>query len=591
MNYKKNLSLVLLLGGCGASICSSALCSLPSLTSNNSNNFVIKENIFFKNNDDVKSFFSDKHKDNIINIDNAMGKSSVLVDSYQQSNNLSYSTPKTTINLKYNTVAHAKDLFNIKDSRSFIKKLNSQEGNKWEYKVDEWWAKAAKRYMGNIVVMPFWAPEVRDHHASKIYSQWDSEKLSKPIKYLTDLIIDFLKDADKHSSFSSNKKNNILSDINNVFQDIINFIKNINSTRKLKSQIINSNDFKIDYVDFGPIKVKKINTSSISFKSDHLLPIVDYREKKECSGPTCSHNIRNLVDVVKTAFKDFFINNFESIEKFLSGFISDIEKSFVYSLIDSFKKDSETLIDKNLVSIVNKIIDFINSKQVISKMIKYINENIDEITFSLFGKLEKHGIQLGKCGNLVSGVKIESKDNVIKTDIDKPLILYSGSIYSIFNIWKQEYNYNSLYCIVELSNYKKLFNYLEKQNIPDNIKEIFKYNIMNQTQPSRDIFNEYLSYKDNKKIPNKYTNVLNSFRTFKNKRWKIPENISDWDVLYEYVIPSILSDGLYIEDNNVKQFIHKNYDFVQYNSDNVNANENIKIDSDNYSELIFSEKI
>ena len=64
------------------------------------------EKIFFNSNDEVKSFFINKNINNFIIKDNVLGKVNVNVDSYQQSNKLSYTKPTLNYSFKYNTTAH-----------------------------------------------------------------------------------------------------------------------------------------------------------------------------------------------------------------------------------------------------------------------------------------------------------------------------------------------------------------------------------------------------------------------------------------------------------------------------------------------------
>lgn len=364
---------------------------------------------------------------------------------------------------------------------------------------------------------------------------------------------------------------NIKKNLNPELEPFINLIINgLNSydSKPLKPKIIankENNNHSLESIDFGNIHVKKATVKKVVFESNHKLPIVDYREKTACRGPTCSHNIRHLVDVIITAARDLIADNFGNHSNFLSSLISDTIKFLSFTSLDIINAIDNSIISDQLLPVIKNSINYLESNGALSKIVKYVNDNLGQILFTLLGKVEKHGIQLGKCGNLISGIKINQSDNRVLVDNDKPFIVYKGKVEKLFDC-KDNYNFNTIHCIYEMNSYKEIYKIINSDfNLPNDIKEILNFNIMNTTNPSNKVLEDYNNYLVNRFVPKRYTIKLKSFDQFINDGWKLPSNIEAWDTLFKYVVPSIFSDSLYTINDNQKTTFYSNYDFIQVN--------------------------
>ena len=325
----------------------------------------------------------------------------------------------------------------------------------------------------------------------------------------------------------------------------------------LKPEINDIKYDEINFIDFGNIKINSIENSEVMFWSNHTIPIIDYQKKSVCTGPTWSHNIRHLGDVIMTAINDLIVETFGTKNNFL-GAMGQGMIEFLIFLVSFIGSQSNK--DFQKLMFLNYIIDDIYDSNILNNIIKYLDDNKDLI-FLQTGKLEKHGVQLGKCGNLSAGIKINRENNVIKLNVNKPLILYEGRMDKFFKNNK-EYDFNTINCIVELSRYKELY-YLITQNVKDEfVKKILINNIYDFSFTSEEIYNQYLEFLDNSKMPSRSSKRLKSFDIFLKDGWKIPNDISKWNYLSDYIFPDIINSNLYcLDENNQKHYFHSQLSF------------------------------
>lgn len=557
LNYKKIILPILSALSCGIFV-SSTIATVSLSSQENNNQLYNQEKLLINSNDEVKNYFIDKNKSNFIKGEQIEGKLNVNVDSYQQHNKLSYTKPKLTYSFEYNTVAEVKNVLYV-DKTKFFRYLNDSSINKWSYNVSSWNAIAGKRYMGNVIIVPMYAQKVETYHQEKIITSLDNSTFHDMFNFIVDLFDSKIKPILLNDpTFSKLKK------IIEITSQFLNNYTNTTFSNELKPIAKPDDlDFEINYVDFGNIKAKIVNLDKLNFKSNNLIPISYFKEDKNCSGPSCSHNIRHLVDVIITSVKDVVLNNYGDMNSFFGFLLTTIINIILKLIIKTNNSQIQFHNSKLIYKLIKKIWNLFLWNDIINDITKYLNSNFKNIIFNFFGKVEKHGIQLGKCGNLISGINIKSDENVATIYLNnKPLILYSGNMKSLFNS-ENTYDYNTLSCIVELANYKKLYLYIKDNNkIPDSIKEILLFNIEKTSVPSKNIFESLINYQKHGIIPKKFTLALKSFQKFKKSGWKIPKKIDYWDVLFENIVPSYLSKTLYtLNQNNEKNIFYSNFEF------------------------------
>ncbi len=525
------------------------------------------ENYYIKSNQDVIDFFKNKNDENSISGNNIEGKVNINIDSYQQSNKLSYSTPEVKINYKfYNVglVSWKNNLDSIKEPNDFIKWLNANIFNSWEYNVSSWWAKAGKRFMGVNVVMPHWAPEVKTNHSSKTYKRWESKIEKKVVKFIVDEIYKYI------SMFYVSP--NIKEQMDKYLYPIAKYLAYDFSLKPVIKELEVNDNLKITYLDFGKIKAKMIFPKSIIFQANHILPIVDYRTDTKCTGPKCSHNIRHLGDVIITAIKDLVGWAFGSSHSYLSDIVSISISAVLFKYLENLSNSGS--ISQEVYEHLKLLISYVTGSRFLQRASNFINENLSDVLFEYTGRVEKHGIQLGKCGHLVSGIKINRNENNIKTTTDKPFILFEIKTDSIFSR-KNQFDLNSIQCIVEMANYKKLYEYLETKDIDPKVRNILYSNIINTSTSSQDIYDTYIKYTNNITYPTEYKNRLNYFNEFLSLGWKLPKDIMLWDVPYEYILPSYLSETFSEYSNNKNEIFYSNFNFINELDTNLITGKNI----------------
>ncbi len=550
---------------------SSSLINVNKNTYSNEKIFKGVESNILKENNDVRKNFEYKFSNTYIEKRSVKGVVGVNIDSYQQSNKLEHSNPTLTYNYKFRTsinVSNVEKFNSINNVESFTKKLNSNIWNTWTYNVSSWWAKAGKRFMGVNIVMPHWAPEVNENHGAKTYGYWSSNQIEKACSFIYDDLVNFLFYLLDHRSDIH---------IDNNIKEIIKKITSKTSFKtKLRPIIKNIKNAKIKNINFGNIKAKIIDEYDAEIYANHMLPIIDYTTKWECSGPKCSHNIRNLLDVVMTSLVDLVKFTFGSSESYVSQIIEIVVYGLLLDLLSNLFKDNK--ISNNLYILICDLINYAAGSGFFHRALKYINDNLADILFNFTGRVVKHGIQLGKCGHLMSGVKIDRNENISKISSESPLILFNINAHSIFKN-RKNFDLNSLECIIELSNYQKLYNYLEVQDFNNEIKNILLFNIKNLTSSSEDVYNSYLKYIDNNIEPTRYNTKLESFKKFEKNGWIIPSDINQWNILNDYIIPSYLSENIVENQNSGTQ---SNFDIFYNNYEFLSENPNLNLDYNNF---------
>ncbi len=554
--------------------------------SNNINNMTseIQEKMLFKNNDEVANYFKEKNElNNILNV-TRNGKASVIIDSYQQSNKLSHSEVKNKINFKYSRVCYASNSGNKNhdEKKSFMNKLNNSSTNYWSYDVNKWWAKAGQRYMGNCIIVPMWAPEVFVEHDAKTYDAWTGKNVTKfknfAVNEIRNIISNLTDDQIKEIILKFVDKidfkiDNVCKIVRVSLQKAIDVFDKtfITEGTKLKPIMeIASNDTEIKNVSFGNIEAKVCWPNSVEFHSNNVLPITDYRVDTRCGKATCSHNLRHLGDVIITSIKDLMEDNFYDTNSFLGKMSIGIIEPFlcIFALILATRNE---FIGEHL-SLIILVWNILCQKNIINKLARFLNSNKEDVMLELTGKVEKHGIQLGKCGHLVSGVKIRSEDNVISLHDNNPYIVYSEKRFVNINkkIFSNDkgYNFNTLHCIVELDNYSKLNTFLQSSTIPEMVKSKLVNNINKLSLPSSEIFQQYSDYVNKGNYPKEYNIKLKSFRKFASEGWIVPNDISYWSLLAENILPSIFSEKIIKLDKGNRKTIFNNFNFS--NNDNAN---------------------
>ena len=585
---KKNKKKIILLS---SSLIISSIIIIPSLliaSSNNKNNKLLSwngnENIS-RSIEEIKNEYIQKYDASNIKISNYKANIKISNDSYEQSNKLSHTIPNSTLSFKYEKAAKlSKYTFSkIKTIKDFVNTLNDSNNNEWQYNVSEWSATANRRFTGVCIIVPMYAPKVTINHDEKIYDDYKFSILKEEREFLKDLyfkkirgaIEDFYINGLKLSEQITNQKLNLLDYAARLLtsdndSEVRRKLKPLLKSENLKSETINE-------VSFGNFKIKYITPNKLIFKSNNLVPISDMKYKEKCEGPTCSHNLRHLIDVVLTSVKDLIFANFGK---------ADVTKVFTTWLISFF---IENFIDKDLGRTVAWFFRLnYGHGSWLNDISWYINKNIPRIMLQHFGKVEKHGIQLGKHGTLVSGVTINSEDNLVEVmnSSEEPLIIFEGNDKKIFNESFTEYDYNTIHCIKEMSNYKKLYVFLNKQNIDKTVLEKLLNNIKNVSIPSNEIYKMYLNYIQNNIMPIEYNVSPKSFQNFINDGWKIPKDVYTWDLLDSYIIPTILNNNIFIKDNNRKIYLYKNNEFIN-NTYKINKNIDDKIYFDRESKEIF----
>lgn len=480
-------------------------------------------------NSKIKDYYKEKY-DNFIIKSTGNAKVIASAESYQQKTSLEPPVAKYDFSLNLVKKLSKENILNIINHDNFIKKFNSntwiQPNSFFKYSVDSWSAIAKKRYTGNVVIIPTYANEVKHKWNEKTYENWTIKNLDDDKDAVAEIInnlIPFL-----------NLENGEETKLKKSLNDFKSFqFANIEKFMKLKPIITNKNiNTNIKYVDFGSIKIKKLDMDIIQIESNNLLPIVDYISSESCGGATCSHNNRTLVDVILTALGDFVLDvlgNIDYGKLFSSVFIKilyGISNNFNYSGYDEQVKYYEKL------------------TPVINNIANYVRNNAKRVLFKYFGKVEKTGLQLGKCGHLISGIRIRREDNKIiyNNFSSKSLTLFSSER-NIF-IDKNKILYDRIHSVQELNNYKKLFNYFKKQNINNEILEILINNITNLSLPSKEIYNQFINYIEKSKKPKRYIKKLSYFETLLNDGIIIPSNILEWDELDEKVAPQLLKGKL-----------------------------------------------
>lgn len=561
--------------------------------------------------DQIREHYLSKYEQNVlIDVKNHKANVSVENDSYQQSDRISYSQPSATLSFKYERVAFVDD--NKFNENNFVEKLNDSSVNEWKYNVSSWWARAAQRYTGNIVIVPTWAPPVEIQHPAKEYNSIDSSYLNPEKEFLYSLykenimpnlskklqgvlpefllflnkigffqnimdsfyrkfpFLKLFKDKinDSIDKYYDKNKTKIHEQISVFLKNKIDKIMEKFSNHKLQEKTLkpilinNIDNKKINNIDFGIFKIKSAEINNLNFKSNNIMPITDYVSKEVCRGALCSHHTRSLVDVILTSGAQVIIENF-----FGNNPISWVLQNLSIVVLQLAKLEKILKVIEFLIK-QNKDFNFI-----FDRFAKHFSRNSKRILFTYFGKVEKHGYSIGKCGNLISGIKIHSENNHVSIENDKPIIEFTGNPRILFNEKIDGYNLNVFYCISELSNYQKLYNYLLNEEFDNNIKNILLNNILNRTEPSRTIYKDFLDYKEKNIIPIKYKNELNSFQEFKNNGWIIPSDISTWNLLDDYVLPTIFTKNLFIYDEELqsKHYLYKDNKFSKINSKNIDS--------------------
>lgn len=573
---------------------------------------LLSNKLSFSSNEDIKKYFINLNEKNNIISYHGSAKVNVNVDSYQQKNQLSYTEPTSSIDFKYNRVGYinfnlpsqeiANTIYNFLLTKGFNLEqlffdiLNTSSTNSWSYNVSEWSATAKKRFMGTIVVVPMWAGKVNTTHAAKTYTSWDNPTFTKIRNFATPLItetLNLLSARDIYIILSKVFKTNVSeTDANALKKLFIVFVNLLNKGfDKLSTNILpiafvdgdeqsnndidreeqsnndidgdeqSNNDIsKMEYIDFGNVKCIANYENKVKIKSNNFSPIVDYVEETHCLGATCSHNLRNLVDVIKSSFNDLVAKHFLNYKSFLwKSFIATIYP-LVATIAYSVSYHNSAI--GNVLKIIDVFTKILAKNNFFHRVLDFINNNKKEILINYTGELEKHGIQLGKCGNLVSGIEIKSSENIVTLETEEPYILYNelsqNNLYDKL-VTEGNYNMNTLHCIVEMSNYQKLYDYILTSKLPSSVKWILYCNIKNTTLSSKEIYKQYVEYTENKTKPKMYKRKLDTFKTFISEGWKLPFSIKHWGLLANNIIPSYLSQEIFILNENSRDVLIDNF--------------------------------
>ncbi len=521
--------------------------------------------------EEIRDEYSRKYEESLIKVQNHKANVEVSNDSYEQSKKISFTEPNANLNFTYERAGQVDEkTFLTSNKSNFRKLLDDSIYNKFNYSLSNWKAKAGKRYIGNAVVVPMYASEVTIEHEAKIYDTVNYINMKKITFFLYDLYNTKIRNGipliikKLLPNLSDSDRKWVFEIVDWIFEGVVSnlTLPSRDSISKLKPCNVSEIN-SLQYTNFGNFKVKYSIEKTLSFKSNNVIPIVDYESKYVCGGPLCSHNLRSLVDVIVTATETIAIANFGTI-----SFSSFFEQTIIRVFLDSF-------IDKGLGRLFGAIMYASNRSGLwVNDITKYIVKNSKEILLNFFGKVEKHGLQLGKCGNLVSGIKIKSDDNIVRITNDEPLLIFAGAAKKIFNEDFTKYNFNSIHCIRELSNYKKLYYFLKKNISNDNIFSIFESNIFNLSVPSKEIYAMYLDYINNDNKPSIFTEKLDSFKLFAEEGWKVPKNIDTWSFLNDFIVPNILNKNYFVRnENNEKIYLYKENNFVTFDK-NVRGKEN-----------------
>ncbi len=433
----------------------------------------------------------------------------------------------------------------------------------------------------------------------------DISKILKIVKELNlqDITIDLGNENGLNQNDKDKLKQLIKDDIKKIINDFFNkYQKKKDYKLKLKPilfEVDNQNGSNtinnLKCINFGVTKVIYYNSNSLLFKSNNFLPIIDYIHQTHCLGWRCSHNLRSLVDVIITSVRNLLADNFGNFNNLFSliaNTLFELLTSLIFKLINIFDVNKTIFPNTVLSKLFNSFFYKSFNNNAIHTILQYLNDNLPDILFTFLGKVEKHGIQFGKCGDLWSGVKISSNQNIVNYNNPTKIVLYSKNNIGnhLFNKSYDGYDLNTIQCIVELRNYKDLYNYINNDKInrlmlDNSIKNNLNQNIKNHSLSSKQIYEQLIVYLNKGIIPKVENKELNSFKKFKSNGWIIPKinQIQNWDLLCEYVLPNYFSHDLSVQDNyqNTLKFF-SNFSFLKNKVNNI---KNVVFDNE-YLELI-----
>lgn len=557
------------------------------------------------------AYIKELYESNVLLKDSSTAKYEIVMDSHQQSDRMHHENPTATKEFTFERsvsvspeVLLSASLFN--KPGTILYHVNNNSRNTWKYNIGAWNSWVDKRFVGCTIIMPFWADRVSIYHNAKTYDSINLEKFSKERKFMDDLywnnirttlyesIFVFVKkdisennpglNKDKLKDLTKEKTDELMETVDGIVNHVLK--DKGNPKYQPRASAIGEEFEKNHFASFGNINVLYNDSiKRLSFKTNLSETLSEYSYKESCTGPTCSHNIRHLGDVIWQPIK-------ELLAKLLGTPLGQVILTLVGTAILNKTTDFE----------IYKIFLFLNRQMsedkfggALTKFTNYITRNRDDCLLRYFGKADRHGIQLGKCGNIYSGINIAQADNIREVNNDKPISIYSGELDKFFNDEKTDYDYVVLHCVSELSKYKEIYNYLLTLDIPKNVFNIFKTNITNQSKTTDEIYDDLDNYLSHNIIPSSSSIKNDLFKNFEDKGWRVPKLIQSWDLLEKQVLPSLLNDKIGFESENEDNVItdkHYFFDHGKFSNEGQRIrNDNIYIERMNQNYKRFHEEL